>query len=662
MEVKVKFLLNFKSTFFRKFVLSSVIIFAIPLLCTSLLFTFHFSKILKTEAFNNQQVILEQSKNSIESQIDRMKNIASEINFNKDFQKFQFNGNLREFGKISSNLHGFTVSNSFFEKTFVYFFNEEYLYSDTSSYPLDFFINNIYKYQGFKDGEFREFINQMKKPTVLPAMDLLPNTKYVSFFYPFFVDGNHTGVILFLVNEDKFKVYLNNPNEKQFYIVTDENNSIITSMGSGLSDSDVKEITKREKDDGAFQIVDIKGEKYFFTHSQKEKNNKFNYLYLTPVKDVLKDTKSIQLLYSIVMVIICFIGILLIGILTKYNYNPIKNLVEKSKAYIEQSSGNSYQDEVLLANRTMDFLFGKNKVLEDKLTHYSKYFLLSVLKHKFVSEEEILKEATEVGVKFERQSFQVILISAIKRNQSLVETYDYGKEINELFDDVDFYYVDSLDEQMIFIINFDTEQWLNNEKCESIKSLYFENYALEIVISAGCIYDKVNLLHKSFVEAMVAYKYGEANRLKEVYTLYSSIPKEWLDKINEKGPEQLIDLQKEKQIAKKMSIKHIKKNEMTNYINQHYLEYNFSVQEMADHFGVNLSYLSQYFKESIGETILDYVTRMKTEKSRDLLESTDYSIEKIGEMVGYSNVSSFIRRFKQVSGMTPGEFRKNNTK
>ncbi|MOA66840.1 HTH-type transcriptional regulator GadW [compost metagenome] len=45
------------------------------------------------------------------------------------------------------------------------------------------------------------------------------------------------------------------------------------------------------------------------------------------------------------------------------------------------------------------------------------------------------------------------------------------------------------------------------------------------------------------------------------------------------------------------------------------------------------------------------------EKAKNLLAATQLPLKAIAEEVGYYNVSSFIRRFKQLSGQTPGEYR-----
>lgn len=94
------------------------------------------------------------------------------------------------------------------------------------------------------------------------------------------------------------------------------------------------------------------------------------------------------------------------------------------------------------------------------------------------------------------------------------------------------------------------------------------------------------------------------------------------------------------------------------YILQHYSESDFSVQKIADHFSLSLSYLSRYFKEQTGRTVMDYLNEIRIDQAKLLLRTNDRSVKEIVQQVGYYDVSSFIRKFKQSVGVTPGEYRK----
>lgn len=95
------------------------------------------------------------------------------------------------------------------------------------------------------------------------------------------------------------------------------------------------------------------------------------------------------------------------------------------------------------------------------------------------------------------------------------------------------------------------------------------------------------------------------------------------------------------------------------YIDENYDNCNFSVQETANVLRINGSYMSQLFKNQMNITILDYITNLRITKAKQLLESTTMPIDMIAEEVGYYNTNSFIRRYKQITGITPGEYRKS---
>ena len=92
------------------------------------------------------------------------------------------------------------------------------------------------------------------------------------------------------------------------------------------------------------------------------------------------------------------------------------------------------------------------------------------------------------------------------------------------------------------------------------------------------------------------------------------------------------------------------------YVNMH-LERKITLDEIASHLYLNPSYFSRLFKKEVGETFVEYVTRMKIARAKELLEQTDESVGKISERLGYDNQSYFIKIFKTYAGTTPIEYR-----
>jgi two-component system, response regulator YesN len=96
--------------------------------------------------------------------------------------------------------------------------------------------------------------------------------------------------------------------------------------------------------------------------------------------------------------------------------------------------------------------------------------------------------------------------------------------------------------------------------------------------------------------------------------------------------------------------------EAIRYVSLH-LDQKIGLDEVAGHLHLNSSYFSRLFKRETGETFIEYITRIKMERAKELLDGTSYSIGKICEMLGYDNQSYFIKTFRTLAGVTPLEYR-----
>ncbi len=99
------------------------------------------------------------------------------------------------------------------------------------------------------------------------------------------------------------------------------------------------------------------------------------------------------------------------------------------------------------------------------------------------------------------------------------------------------------------------------------------------------------------------------------------------------------------------------KSDMVAYIERYGMDPNFSLQQIADHFGMSPSNFSHHFKRTMGQNFKEYVDRMRIQQSVRLLRQTDDTLDAIARQVGYASTSSFIRAFKKSVGLTPGQFR-----
>lgn len=95
------------------------------------------------------------------------------------------------------------------------------------------------------------------------------------------------------------------------------------------------------------------------------------------------------------------------------------------------------------------------------------------------------------------------------------------------------------------------------------------------------------------------------------------------------------------------------------YMNEHFADSELSISAIAEAFNMSTARLSLAFKEMMRLSPLEYLTVIRVEHSKALLRRTDLSIKEISQRVGYYDASSFIRRFKQMTGETPLQYRRS---
>lgn len=93
------------------------------------------------------------------------------------------------------------------------------------------------------------------------------------------------------------------------------------------------------------------------------------------------------------------------------------------------------------------------------------------------------------------------------------------------------------------------------------------------------------------------------------------------------------------------------------YVQMHY-DQDISLQQLADMYHLTPSKLSRMFKDSTGLGFGEYVASYRMEKAKEWLREDEMKIREISERLRYSAVQSFNRAFRQMTGLSPSEYRK----
>ncbi len=96
--------------------------------------------------------------------------------------------------------------------------------------------------------------------------------------------------------------------------------------------------------------------------------------------------------------------------------------------------------------------------------------------------------------------------------------------------------------------------------------------------------------------------------------------------------------------------------DILSYIQEHYQE-KILLNDIASAMHLSPKYFSRYFKKQFGRSFTEYVNAFRVEQSLPMLENRKYSISDTALQNGFESLSYYVKVFKKIMGITPGEYR-----
>ncbi|MBS3820175.1 MAG: helix-turn-helix domain-containing protein [Phycisphaerae bacterium] len=99
--------------------------------------------------------------------------------------------------------------------------------------------------------------------------------------------------------------------------------------------------------------------------------------------------------------------------------------------------------------------------------------------------------------------------------------------------------------------------------------------------------------------------------------------------------------------------------EVISHLQTHYAE-PISLEDLAELACVSKNTLLRRFREGTGESPIRYLLGVRVDRARQLLRRTDCSVTEVAFRVGFADSNYFSRRFRDLTGCSPREFRQQN--
>lgn len=215
-------------------------------------------------------------------------------------------------------------------------------------------------------------------------------------------------------------------------------------------------------------------------------------------------------------------------------------------------------------------------------------------------------------------------------------------------------------EEGVFQFSDDLERKLTNA-IEGVDLIKFQEHLYSMLgetikqslMSFSFLANRVLFLLSSLVK-----KYGIET--KEIqHTIWKCQQGIWEMNSQSKVRDYLIQLAKE--IIEKVRVKRYSNGKLViesilHYLNEHYAS-EISLTSLSSLFHINSAYLSDSFKNHVGQNFSEYLVNLRIEKAKQFLNDKELRIIDIAYLVGFSNSSYFSTVFKKHVGKTPIEYR-----
>ena len=97
---------------------------------------------------------------------------------------------------------------------------------------------------------------------------------------------------------------------------------------------------------------------------------------------------------------------------------------------------------------------------------------------------------------------------------------------------------------------------------------------------------------------------------------------------------------------------------MIGYLEQHYMDWDISNEKLAAQAGISEVYMRQLFRQQMGTSPKQYILELRIQRAKMMLWEGGMAVKDVAEACGFVSSNHFCRVFREMTGQTPGEYRR----
>ena len=504
-------------------------------------------KTVKAEEYQTVYNVVEQNSKVIDEYIIGMRNLVLNLRSNQQANDFFTDGDpakdpecITDILNVQKYVASLLRLNSTFDDIFLYSEKSGVLITREAAFTR---LDEPYSPIQFGQDTGEEFLTKTYRDELL--YDMYIGRKDVYGNYLIYADtveqaGYNKTIFIFLNNSrisQLFKqVGSSNSNSSSssssssnssgggFLYITDREDATV--LGENLPGEDVlTRVRGRAADKSGYFTEIIDGKKTFIAYV-KEDRNSFVYYYAMDLESVLDKTKSIQLLFGVMIAFAMLATLALIYVASIKSTKPIKTIVD----ILQDSGKNSHQKQKYKfedINEQLKEIIAANGMMQQEILSLmdsqKNAVFYRLFNGRFETDEEYANGISLIGLQGDHALYAVLILAVNDSNSSLEEVSALKMLINRMLHSIEsdicgYFDIDFYKEAMIIPgSESDTEAFtsrinvLADELCASLK----ENSDISISF-AGSLTRKISKLHFAFEEAKIALSYRKANNRSKV--------------------------------------------------------------------------------------------------------------------------------------------------
>lgn len=403
---------SLKGTFMR-YALSYLLLMAILFLGFSGYSYYYYSGVIRKEVTESSFNKLSRLCYQHERYLSAIINTAEQMSLSPYIKPFRFQDDPEKAYELLRQITPYTVTNDFVDQFFLFFREDDTLYSSSSTMRLDMFLDSLMCFEDISPESLKDLLYNCDSVKVFRSQEVKSllldgaSSRMVTVVAPLGVNYRSAiGTLIFMIKDQTYQTLMSDAIEEKA-------NTYILHMGDVLASANTMELPKElilsaVKDIGADKTSELsyQGKKYLLLYVPGEAQQ-MDYVTVLPMERVELGMRSVLGKLFLVLGALLLICLPIVFLLTRKNYRPLMEL----------------RDQLVTADKTRDALadiqagiqqlVGQNAVLSTRLDDSKPMqkhnFVLDFMKGRYQTRQAAIQTASELGLDIDRALMAVVL-------------------------------------------------------------------------------------------------------------------------------------------------------------------------------------------------------------------------------------------------------------